>query len=298
MATAQPQPTLPAILILGGDETRSKSLADILSSRGFDCVYGTSISNSVEQARNNALIRVALVDLSALGAQGYRVIRELRFGFTNRHLDVIVLSEQGSPDAIIEMLRLGVVDFLIKPASDADIVSAAERAVARQTMGAETDGSSRTDAAKASQPSLQAKPAKPQDALNRIDEVTALRLLVGVERLKNRHRERLSVDEIELNMLVDLAWHMSNSRPVSVTALAFGSGAPLATAHRRLRKLETQGLVSRQRDHSDGRQINLTLTPRGLTSVQGLETDIQTLSKRLVTEAAAIAAAAATVAAQ
>ncbi len=293
MATAQPQPVLPALLILGGDEPRSKSLSDALISRGFDCVYGTSLNNPVNQVRNNARIRVALVDLSALGAQGYKVIRELRFGFANRHMDVIVISEQGSPEAIIEMLRFGVVDFLIKPTSDGDVVSAVERAVARQTI--ELEGERSASEASAPPPPPQ---ARPQDALNRIDEVTPLRLLVGLERLKSRHRERSSVDEIELNMLIDLAWHMSNNRPVSVTALAFGSGAPLATAHRRLRKLETQGLVSRQRDHSDGRQINLTLTSRGLTSVQGLETDVQNLSKRLATEATNAALAAATAAAQ
>ncbi|MDE1173636.1 MAG: response regulator [Parvibaculaceae bacterium] len=297
MATAQPQPVLPALLILGGDESRSRSLSGALISRGFDCVYVTSLNNPVDQVRNNARIRVALVDLSALGAQGYRVIRELRFGFVNRHMDVIVISEQNSPEAIIEMLRLGVVDFLVKPTGDGDIVSAVERAIARQTLELEGERMSTGEAGKVA-PSPQARPVRPQDALNRIDEVTALRLLVGLERLKSRHRERSGVDEIELNMLIDLAWHMSNNRPVSVTALAFGSGAPLATAHRRLRKLETQGLVSRQRDHSDGRQINLTLTSRGLTSVQGLETDVQTLSKRLVTEAANAALAAAAAAAQ
>ena len=98
-----------------------------------------------------------------------------------------------------------------------------------------------------------------------------------LERVKARYRIRLKIDEIEFNMLIDLAWSAVTDRKLTVTALAHGSGAPLATAHRRLRNLERQELVRRQKDLHDRRQVHLALTDKGRRAVDGLLSDLTTL---------------------
>ncbi|AOF98732.1 winged helix DNA-binding domain protein (plasmid) [Blastomonas sp. RAC04] len=64
------------------------------------------------------------------------------------------------------------------------------------------------------------------------------------------------------DMLIDLFLHTHADKPVSTSALCIGSGLPMSSALRLVRKLCDANLVLREPDPADGRRKFIRLTPR------------------------------------
>lgn len=64
------------------------------------------------------------------------------------------------------------------------------------------------------------------------------------------------------DMLIDLFLHTHANKPVSTSALCIGSGLPMSSALRLVRKLCDANLVLREPDPADGRRNFMRLTPR------------------------------------
>lgn len=269
--------TAPEIYVFSDCETRRSTLFSTLLAAGF-------ASLSFPEGSDGAAIEgqpLVLVDGSE--GDGPQLLRRMngRPGAVIRSAILIAPADMHR-DLLVECLRLGATDYLYAPATALDLSAALDRALLRRA-GRE-----------AVHLHLAAEPADPAGTIGKPAPQTMgtadmmasapLQTIVHIERLKGRHRNRLEVDEIELNMLLDLAWSAANRRPMSVTGLAFGSGAPLATAHRRLRKLEGQGLIERQRCLTDRRQVLLRLTASGWQAVTNLEADLQRLPARIASE--------------
>jgi DNA repair protein RadC len=69
------------------------------------------------------------------------------------------------------------------------------------------------------------------------------------------------------DMLIDLFLHAHAGKPVSTSALCFGSGMPMSNALRLIRKLCDSGIVMREPDPRDGRRNFITLP---LQTLEGL----------------------------
>ena len=65
------------------------------------------------------------------------------------------------------------------------------------------------------------------------------------------------------DLLLDLFVMRGEGRDVSVTDVCIGSASPVSTAIRHIRRLELAGLVTRERDETDGRRSWLRLTEEG-----------------------------------
>ena len=71
------------------------------------------------------------------------------------------------------------------------------------------------------------------------------------------------------DMLLELYACELGHQSIDVSSLCAAIDAPTSTALRWLRRLEEDGLASREVDRSDRRRYWVTLTPRGLSSLRG-----------------------------
>lgn len=116
------------ILIIEDDVTINNLLCSIIESNGYsaDHVCNGAQGLSMAQQGEYALI---LMDLMLPGKPGEDIIRELR---KSKNVPVIVLSAKSETHNRIELLRLGVDDYITKP-FDVDEVLLRMQAVLRRT---------------------------------------------------------------------------------------------------------------------------------------------------------------------
>lgn len=69
------------------------------------------------------------------------------------------------------------------------------------------------------------------------------------------------------DMLIDLFVHAHVSKPVFTSALCVGSGLPMSSALRIVRKLRDSNMVFREPDASDGRRYFIRLTPQTMEAL-------------------------------
>lgn len=85
---------------------------------------------------------------------------------------------------------------------------------------------------------------------------------------RNRRRDLIGHPSLLANpawdMLIDLFLHVHSGRPVATSALCIGSGVPMSTALRLVRKLCESGVLARQPDPHDGRRKFITLPAKTL----------------------------------
>ena len=105
------------VLVVEDDETTASLLHEILKRSG----YRPTIANTVQSARQALKFSVpdiALVDLGLPDGDGLTMIRELREAGTE---SIVVVSGANDPNVTLSCLRAGVVDYLQKPVSSADL---------------------------------------------------------------------------------------------------------------------------------------------------------------------------------
>lgn len=95
---------------------------------------------------------------------------------------------------------------------------------------------------------------------------------------KQFHRSSLRRGEVIGQPVADPGWNMllaliadtSEARPSSVTSLCYASGAPMTTALRHLKRLETSGLVRRRGHEQDGRRAIIEALPTTIATMSEL----------------------------
>lgn len=104
----------------------------------YRCIGVGSPREALAAARENA-IDVALLDLSMPEEGGLALARRLRDEVLD--LPVVLITGTQSFDAAVEAMRIGILDYLLKPFAMPDLVGAVERAVAwrRQALSARSE---------------------------------------------------------------------------------------------------------------------------------------------------------------
>jgi putative nucleotidyltransferase with HDIG domain len=141
-----------------GDSTTLASIANILvvddepGVRAYICGYlarrtsyrciAAADPREALAAIRETTIDVALVDLSIGGEGGLALARRLREEVSD--LPVVLVTGTQSFDVAVEAMRIGVLDYLLKPFAIADLTDAVERAVAwrREALGARSERAS------------------------------------------------------------------------------------------------------------------------------------------------------------
>lgn len=124
----------PLVCIVDDDEAVLKSLKRLLGAAGFNVETFASPLLFLDRAPPECPACVVL-DLSMPDMDGLAVHRAIVE--RDWHCGVVILTGHGDIPSSVEAMKLGAIDFLTKPVDDADLISAIEEAVARQTQAFE-----------------------------------------------------------------------------------------------------------------------------------------------------------------
>jgi DNA-binding NtrC family response regulator len=133
--------TLPArIAIVDDDPAFSRYLSVLLGSRGYDVVTFRSGSDLLGALESDRAPDVVLLDVLMPGMDGLETLRVVRSNHPN--LQVIMLSGTQVPATIVDAVRLGAVDYVVKPddpegLGEAALEAAIRNAVEKQSLTSE-----------------------------------------------------------------------------------------------------------------------------------------------------------------
>jgi DNA-binding response OmpR family regulator len=113
------------ILVVDDEETMRRSLADILRLEGYAVQTAASGFEGIQKVQHGEF-DLAFLDLRMPGLDGLEVLKT--FANTAPDMQVILLTAHGSLESAITALRFGACDYLLKPASPAQIISSAAKA--------------------------------------------------------------------------------------------------------------------------------------------------------------------------
>jgi FixJ family two-component response regulator len=117
-----------SVFLVDDDPSVLKALKRLLTAKGYDAKSFTS-PNEFLASHDPALPGCAVVDLAMPELDGLAVQQALANQLSDR--PVIFLSGRGSVQSTVRAMQAGAVDFLEKPVSCEDLLSAVARAAAR-----------------------------------------------------------------------------------------------------------------------------------------------------------------------
>lgn len=119
----------PNILIVDDEPIALKSLGDILRLEGYTVASAKNGQVAVDHVRNR-YVDLMIVDLRMPGIGGLEVVR-----ITNEispDTEIILLTAFGTTESAVEALRLRIHDYLLKPASPAQILASVQMGLSRR----------------------------------------------------------------------------------------------------------------------------------------------------------------------
>ena len=123
------------ILVVDDDAGHVRSLSQVLTAAGHEVISSTDGATGLDLLRNHPAPDVVLLDLNMPGVDGFKVLAASRHLETPPH--VIVVSGDGSEDAMRRLLRLGAFDYLRKPYLLDELLQSVSNAVAHQRSEAD-----------------------------------------------------------------------------------------------------------------------------------------------------------------
>jgi CheY-like chemotaxis protein len=116
----QASTTMPCkILIIDDDQDDVEILADVFKTTGVESVhYVYSAMQAfiyLEEVKNKELPCLIVTDMHLPGITGVELLTDLKGMEQYKHIHVIVLSSQKSPNEIEKARQMGVLDYFAKP---------------------------------------------------------------------------------------------------------------------------------------------------------------------------------------
>ncbi len=121
----------PSILIIEDEPTQMAFLEEVLRDWGYECVTGSSIAEG-RALFERGTFACALIDLGLPDGNGLSLIGE--FTTTDPCLVSIVLTGAREAETVIDTLREGAFDYLVKPVDAATLKAALTRAMSHHSV--------------------------------------------------------------------------------------------------------------------------------------------------------------------
>jgi len=118
------------VLIVDDEPVARQSLTDILKLEGYSVLALPNGQAAVEHVRIHP-VDLMIVDMRMPGMSGLEVVQVVNQ--VSPETEVILLTAYGSTDTAIQALRLRIHDYLLKPASPAQIVQSVKKGLARRS---------------------------------------------------------------------------------------------------------------------------------------------------------------------
>jgi len=123
------------ILVVDDEPVERQSLTDILRLEGYHVSAVANGEAAIDYVRTNA-VDLILLDLRMPGMSGLEVIKVL--SRISPDVEIILLTAHGSIESAIDALRHRVHDYLLKPASPAQILDSVTRGLTRRSAKLKT----------------------------------------------------------------------------------------------------------------------------------------------------------------
>jgi CheY-like chemotaxis protein/DNA-binding MarR family transcriptional regulator len=250
---------VPRKVLLVDDDPASLALVEaILSDVGFATVTAGSGAEALRLLEADREVAVIVSDVVMPGLDGVRLARFVRERFPERPwLQVLFITAHAELELAVSALRLGAVDYLTKPVPPDELVWAVSRALA---------------ASRAIVRSLPTAPPDGEDASAIAAEdagriTSALDYIEAVRRLRRQSQELADLDEASWGILLEVYRADITGRRLSVSKLCATDEASQTTAWRRIRTMESDGLLVRDLDPTDARRSFVSLTERAARAV-------------------------------
>ncbi|NOH03121.1 MAG: response regulator transcription factor [Chloroflexi bacterium] len=118
------------ILVVDDEPVARQSLTDILRLEGYIVSSVPNGQAAVEYVRTHA-VDLMVVDLKMPGMDGLEVIQVVNQ--VSPETEIILLTAHGSIESAMQALRLRIHDYLLKPASPAQIIASVKKGLSRRS---------------------------------------------------------------------------------------------------------------------------------------------------------------------
>ena len=238
-------------MIVDDDQATTEALADVFAREKIPCCAFMRAAPAIAALERNDSIRVILTDVAMPEISGLEFAKAVR----NRKQaapHIVFMSGRANVPMTVSALRLGAVDFFAKPLRIAELVARIRTLVELPQVT----------------PVRPPPREAPPDSRKDIDagRAWALRELESISRRRKILGAQFEIDPGWI-MLLELFDAHCTQRPYHVSALCLASGAPHATALRRLSQMIDAGLFRREQDPADARRSWVFLTTDGLEKV-------------------------------
>ena len=113
------------VLLVDDEKEFVETLSERLSLRNYDVTTSLSGDDAVEKIKNH-LFDVIILDVLMPGMSGIETLREIKK--IKPLIEVIMLTGNATVETAIEGLKLGALDFLLKPCETEDLVAKIDKA--------------------------------------------------------------------------------------------------------------------------------------------------------------------------
>ncbi|HEY6073383.1 MAG TPA: response regulator transcription factor [Anaerolineales bacterium] len=118
------------ILVVDDEPVARQSLTDILRLEGYVVTSAPNGHAAIEQVRMHP-VDLLIVDLRMPGMDGLEVVQVVNQ--ISPETEVIMLTAYGSTETAVQALRLRIHDYLLKPASPAQVLASVKKGLTRRT---------------------------------------------------------------------------------------------------------------------------------------------------------------------
>jgi CheY-like chemotaxis protein len=267
------------VLVIDNDSSMVLWVRSVLQAEGYECFSALSGDEALATLRTTPDILVAISDIHMPGMDGISLLRNMGSALSSSASvpRFIFLTAYPEIDFAVAALRLGAVDFLVKPVRPQELCGAVRRAcerVDRNRAALElTDQAamlakqaealaSALNAWKHPQPQAEPSARKPSNDF----------ALLGLDHLR-RPRQSFAplgeLDDVAWELLVELLRAERAAQRISVSALSISvEHISPTTALRRIRELVKAGHIIRNPDPMDARRDFVTLAPESRAALE------------------------------
>ena len=121
------------ILLLDDDQDSRSTAAQFLQDLGHEVVQCAAAQEALEKWEQ-ADFPLVLADIHMPGLSGVEMTRRLKALADGWRSDVVLMTGDRQPELILEALRAGAYDYLLKPLAAADLAAVAERVGEHQAL--------------------------------------------------------------------------------------------------------------------------------------------------------------------
>lgn len=265
------------VLVIDNDSSMVLWVRSVLQADGYECVSASGGEEALATLRATPDILVAISDIHMPGMDGISLLRSI--GSLTGVASVprfIFLTAYPEIDFAVAALRLGAVDFLVKPVRPQELVGAVRRAFERvdsnrAALQLTDQAAMLAKQAEALASALNAwKHPQPEEVARKAENKRSeFAMLDHLRRPRQSFAPLGDLDDVAWELLLELLRAEKAAQRISVSALSISvEHISPTTALRRIRELVKAGHILRSPDPMDARRDFVTLSSESRVALE------------------------------